>query len=356
MNLPAGISPGMPLASIWSIASPKRSPKSAEAIAAKELAGSEPSSCEASPAGGFLPLRLLLKSTSTWSEPGIRLATAVASSGSMPALSRNWLRFGVDRAAGLVDQAADVDEDIGDAAAGNSVNGARVALFVGQRFAVGGVDHLLEGRGVFGEDEEVSDDADRGAVVGLNPVVDPFVGAFLRHFVAFFGLLVDEVLGAAVSVVWIATPYPSKSFPSYFWRKRPPFSPSQGSTSFAKSTSCPESLTELSISETMRPPRSSIPPMLLARDSMLAFSSPSGRTEASMKSGAFGGARLAGSELESLLPPQPATASAAVAATAERTSRAFKEPPILAGGHSTVTVLARLRGWSTLRPRARAMS
>ncbi len=77
---------------------------------------------------------------------------------------------------------------------------------------------------------------------------------------------------------------------------------------------------------------------------MLDFSSPSGRTEASMKSGACGGARLAGSEVESLLPPQPATASAAVAATAERASRTFKEPPILAGGHSTVTVLARLRG------------
>ena len=59
---------------------------------------------EASPVGGLSPLRSLLKSISTWSEPGIRLATAVASSGSIPALSRNCCASGSISAARLVDQ------------------------------------------------------------------------------------------------------------------------------------------------------------------------------------------------------------------------------------------------------------
>ena len=47
-----------------SIASPRRSPKSAEATAAKEPPGSDPSSFEASPDGGFLLPTLLAKSIS----------------------------------------------------------------------------------------------------------------------------------------------------------------------------------------------------------------------------------------------------------------------------------------------------
>ena len=108
-----------------------------------------------------------------------------------------------------------------------------------------------------------------------------------------------------------------------------------------------------------------MPPMLLARDSTFDFSSPSGRTAASTKSGDPGGAREAGPEPEPEPQPQPATARtaiaaamrAAVAAAAGGARRAFMRTRILTPApHSTVTVFARLRGWSTLRPRARAMS
>ena len=134
-------------------------------------------------------------SISIRSEPGIRLATAVASSASMPALSRKCLRFRVDLAAGLVDQPADIDEDVGKAATRSGSDGIREGLFVGQRFAVGGIDHLLERLFVFGDGEEIADHADRGAVVALDLEVDAFVGAVLGGLVAALALLFDEVLG-----------------------------------------------------------------------------------------------------------------------------------------------------------------
>jgi hypothetical protein len=68
----------MPSLSKRSIASLKRSPNSAEAKAATEVAGSDPSSSEASPEGGLSPLTLVLRSISIWPDPGTRLATAVA--------------------------------------------------------------------------------------------------------------------------------------------------------------------------------------------------------------------------------------------------------------------------------------
>jgi hypothetical protein len=54
----------MPSLSIWSMPSLKRLPNSAEAKAATEVAGSEPSSSEASPEGGLSPLRSVLRSIS----------------------------------------------------------------------------------------------------------------------------------------------------------------------------------------------------------------------------------------------------------------------------------------------------
>src|ERR1700709_980189 len=74
-----------------------------------------------------------------------------------------------------------------------------------------------------------------------------------------------------------------------------------------------------------------MPPLLRASPSTFDFSSPSGCTVASMKSGDFGGASVAGSEPEPSLPrPQPAATSAAIAAATRRTRRAFTGRRILA--------------------------
>ena len=78
-----------------------------------------------------------------------------------------------------------------------------------------------------------------------------------------------------------------------------------------------------------------------------------------MKYGASGGVSEARSaEPASSSPPQPATTAAAPTASAVPI---FDLPPrkrgmvATAAAYSTVTVFARLRGWSTLRPLRRAM-
>ena len=77
-----------------SIASSKRLPKSAEAKAAKELAGQRAEQLRGVAGRRVLAAEVAAESISTWSEPGTRLATAVASLGSMPALSRNCCASG----------------------------------------------------------------------------------------------------------------------------------------------------------------------------------------------------------------------------------------------------------------------
>jgi hypothetical protein len=77
----------------------------------------------------------------------------------------------------------------------------------------------------------------------------------------------------------------------------------------------------------------STPASFFASSSMFVFVAPSGWTVKSMKIGALGGARVAGSAplLLSLLPPQPAASSANSAARRTgKTRRSFTERGILA--------------------------
>ena len=84
------------------------------------------------------------------------------------------LGVGVDFPAGFFDQAADVDEDVGRAFVGDVAHRVGEGLFAGEVFAFGGVDHRLEDRFVFGEDDEAVEDPDRGFVF-LDLEVDAFV-------------------------------------------------------------------------------------------------------------------------------------------------------------------------------------
>ncbi len=145
-------------------------------------------------ARGSSPPRSLLRSIWIWSVPGMTLATAVASLGSMPALSRSFPGLRVDLVVGLLDQAADVDVDVGEAAVRGGGDRVLEAGFVGERVAAGGVDGRLEGRFVVGDDERVVDEADRRPFRAADLEVDAFVGGVLVGLFALLGLGVDEVL------------------------------------------------------------------------------------------------------------------------------------------------------------------
>ncbi len=93
-----------------------------------------------------------------------------------------------------LDQAADVEVDVGEAALGGPLGGAHVAVFAAERVAGGGVDDELEDLLVFGEDQEVADEADRIVVVGLDLVVDALVARVLG-LVVVARPLVDESRG-----------------------------------------------------------------------------------------------------------------------------------------------------------------
>ena len=141
-----GTSPGMPVASRLSIAScrllaefgrrrPRRTSRRASIRAAPRRAAASASS---SP-------RSLTMSISTCRSRAPGWRSAVASSSSIAGRFEDLFGLRVDFAAGLFDQAADVDVDVGEAAVGRVRDDRVVGVVVGEVFAVGGVDRFLEG-------------------------------------------------------------------------------------------------------------------------------------------------------------------------------------------------------------------
>ena len=136
----------MPFSSMPSISSPSCSPKSGSATAAKELAGSEPSSFEASPATGFWPAEVAgdvdLDVVGAGHEAGDRGRFFGFDAGA----SKICFDLRVDFAAGLFDQAADVDEDVGEAAVGAAWAIADLKVSTSASDSpLGGVDRVFEG-------------------------------------------------------------------------------------------------------------------------------------------------------------------------------------------------------------------
>ena len=149
------------------------------------------------PLGRFSPLQLDCSGRprpgSSW---GMTLATAVASLGSMPVACRHpWPGSAVFPSSDWSMHPADVDVDIGEAAARSVGDRALEAIFAAERFALGGIDGRFEcpfrsGRGR--RYSPIKPTALSSEPPSLNST--PFVGDVLRRLLTLFGAFVDECL------------------------------------------------------------------------------------------------------------------------------------------------------------------
>ncbi len=197
LNWPGGMLPGIPFLSMPLTIFCACSPTSGLAKAAQEPAGKEPMK-SVSPAASMPPPALVLTSISTWSEAATTLASAVESLTLKPQRVVEVEHLLVDLAPGRVDQRTDVHVGVGEAVIGGVGDRVGVLARVRQRVALGGVDRRLEGPLVLAEDDEVVDHADRGAVVGVGGIVDALVGALGHGGVGGLRQLVDEGVGGIV--------------------------------------------------------------------------------------------------------------------------------------------------------------
>ena len=248
----------------------------------------------------------------------------------------------VDLAAVLVDQLADVDVDVGEAAVGGCRDRLGEGVFVGERFAFGGFFDFLEELLVFGDDEEVADQADRPAFLGFVVLVDER----LRRFgVGRF----DDHAGAGEVFAF----QPLEEGAAALAQPRFDFLCEVDRFAFAQPLRLP--VLRRSGRRGCRRPR----PAWRSRRRWTSVRLPGAaclrrRPACRAAPGSRGRSRRSCSRSR-----RPGRSWRQRRAQL-KSRRGFMRPGILqtpsTEDHSTVTVFARLRGWSTLRPRPRAMS